>query len=218
MSACLVETSLAAMTGILLQGNLTTTVPAITLAPSLESSDMTIALDNQYGASVSISFGSNVGAPPPRGNPTATALPDASSTEYTFPTGWAGRIYVGPNLNPFGSKVEGSITGPPDIDVSYVDGYGVPITCSSGDDVVSGCNIELFEQADVTCPDLVEGPVCLNPAQNVPGGPAHPFFAACSGSAYTFPKDDMANAGGLTSNLVSCCIGTTCQAPVRQAG
>ena len=216
MAACLIETSLMTTTGVLMDGNLTNTAPAPTLLSSLESSDMTIALDNQYGASVSISFGSNVGAPPPRGDPTATVLSDASSTQYTFPTGWAGRIYIGPDLNPFGSKVEGSIIGPPDVDVSFVDGYGVPITCSAGDDVVAGCNIDLFEQTDVVCPDLVEGPTCLNPAQNIPGGPAHLFFAACAGAAYTFPEDDAANAGGLETNFVSCCVGTSCKAPSRQ--
>ena len=41
-------------------------------------------------------------------------------------------------------KIEGSITGPPDIDVSYVDGYSVPITCASGDIAIPGCNVELF--------------------------------------------------------------------------
>lgn len=124
---------------------------------------------------------------------------------------------MGPNLNPMGSKIEGSFTGPPDVDVSYVDGYSVPITCSSSCILVSGCNVELFNQSGIPCPRQVEGPVCLNPAQQIANRPAPPFFAACMGSACTYPKDDMANVSNLTSQI-SCCIGTMCRAPARQPG
>ena len=153
---------------------------------------------------------------PPVGNPSATMLPNASPTQYEFPTGWAGRIYIGPNTNPLGSKIEGSITGPPDIDVSYMDGYSVPIICLSNGVAVSGCNIDLFKQPGITCDNQVDGPVCLNSARNFAGGPAPPFFAACAGAAYTYPDDNDANVSNLGSNLVSCCIGTSCKAPSRQ--
>ncbi len=177
---------------------------------------MTISITNVYGTQLSLSFASNAGGPAPVGNPSATILPDTSPTQYTFPTGWAGRIYVGPNTNPMGSKIEGSLTGPPDIDVSYVDGYSVPITCSSEGTAVSGCNIDLFKQPGITCNNQVDGPVCLNSAQNIANGPAPPFFTACAGAAYTYPKDDKANVSNLKSNLVSCCIGMSCEAPSRQ--
>ncbi len=177
---------------------------------------MTISITNSYNADLSLSLGSNVGAPSALGNPSAAVFPAASLTKYTFPTGWAGRIYVGPNTNPEGSKIEASFTGPPDIDVSYVDGYSVPITCSSEGVPVSGCNIDLFDQQGISCLTQVAGPVCLNSAQNNPQGPAPAFFAACAGAAYTYPKDDDANQGNLRSNLVSCCIGTSCAAPSRQ--
>jgi len=177
---------------------------------------MTIAMTNVYGKQLSLSFASNAGGPSPVGNPSATTLPNNAFTQYAFPTGWAGRIYVGPNLNPDGSKIEGSYTGPPDIDVSYVDGYSVPITCSSEGTAVSGCNIDLFKQLGIPCNDQVDGPVCLNSAQNIPNGPAPPFFAACAGAAYTYPNDNDANVSNLKSTLVSCCIGTSCNAPRRQ--
>jgi len=112
---------------------------------------MTISITNIYGTQMSLSFALNAGGPSPVGNPSATVLPNASLTQYVFPTGWAGRIYIGPNTNPLGSKIEGSITGPPDIDVSYVDGYSVPITCSSEGVAVSGCNIDLFKQPGIIC-------------------------------------------------------------------
>ena len=173
---------------------------------------MTIAMTNVYGKQLSLSFASNAGV----GNPSATTLLDNAFTQYAFPTGWAGRICVGPNLNPDGSKIEGSYTGPPDIDVSYVDGYSVPITCSSEGTAVSGCNVDLFKQPGIPCNDQVDGPVCLNSAQNVVNGPAPPFFAACEGAAYTYPNDNDANVSNLKSTLVSCCIGASCQAPSRQ--
>lgn len=195
----------------------------VTSAPEARStatdgsgSYMTIAMTNVYGKQLSLSFASNAGGPSPVDNPSATTLPDNAFTQYAFPTGWAGRIYVGPNLNPDGSKIEGSYTGPPDIDVSYVDGYSVPITCSSEGTAVSGCNIDLFKQLGIPCNDQVDGPVCLNSAQNVPNGPAPPFFAACARAAYTYPNDNDANVSNLKSTLVSCCIGTSCKAPPRQ--
>lgn len=198
--------------------SLSPSAPSITTAPAGDrtSDYMTISMTNAYGKSLSLSFGSNSGAPSPLGNPSATILPNRAFTQYTFPSGWAGRIYVGPNLNPFGSKIEGSYTGPPDIDVSYVDGYSVPITCSSEGVPVSGCNIDLFQQVGVSCTNKVDGPVCLNPAQGIADGPAPPFFAACRGAAYTYPNDNDANVSNLKSSQVSCCIGTSCRAPSRQ--
>lgn len=187
-----------------------------TAAPDDSGKYMMIVITNLYGTQLSLSFSSNVGAPSPVGNPSATIPPDASPTQYTFLTGWAGRVYVGPNLNPNGTKIEGSFTGPPDIDVSLVDGYSVPITCSSEGTAVSGCNIDLFKQPGIICNNQVDGPVCLNPARFIPDGPAPPFFAACAKAAYTYPNDNEANVSNLRSNLVSCCIGTSCKAPSRQ--
>ncbi|CAD6569566.1 MAG: hypothetical protein ASARMPREDX12_002721 [Alectoria sarmentosa] len=119
---------------------------------------MTISITNVYGSQLSLSFLSNAGAPAPVGNPSATVLPDKSPTQYAFPTGWAGRIYVGSNTDYRSSKIEGSLTGPPDIDVSYVDGYSVPITCSSEGIAVSGCNIDLFKQPALAAPSTANPP------------------------------------------------------------
>ena len=177
---------------------------------------MTIAITNRYGSQLSLSLASNANGPSPIGNPTPAVLPNASPTQYTFPTGWAGRVTVGPNLNPNGSKIEASFTGPPDIDVSYVDGYSVPITCSSEGVAVTGCNINLFEQTHIPCDEQVDGPVCLNSARETPDGPAARFFRSCAGAAYTYPNDNDANTSNLGSKLVSCCIGTLCPAPLRQ--
>lgn len=191
----------------------TTPVPAKTALIS-SPPDMTIAITNRYGSRLSLSFGLDVGSPPPYGNPQATELAHASSTQYVFPDEWAGRVAVGPNLNPCGSKIEGSFkNSSADIDVSYVDGFTVPITCSSDGEPVTGCNIDLFK---MPCDNTVKGPVCLNPAREFPDGPPSPFFAPCAGAAYTFPNDNGANRYGLSNNLISCCLGTSCPAPSRQ--
>ena len=105
-----------------------TSTVRMTQSPEAENTitsldDMTIAVTNLLGNDISLSFGSDAGGPSPVGSPLPTTLDDNGSTQYTFPTGWAGRICVGPNLNLNGSKIEGSYTGPPDIDISYMDGY-----------------------------------------------------------------------------------------------
>jgi len=106
---------------------------------------ITISITNVYGSQLSLSFLSNTGCPAPVGNPSATILPDNSPTQYAFLTGWVGRIYVRPNTDYRSSKIEGSLISLPDINVSYIDSYFIPITCSSKGIVVSGYNINLFK-------------------------------------------------------------------------
>jgi len=194
-----------------------TVAPAPVPAPAGGSGGgMTIQVINSFTDGLSVSYADNAGGPGAEGSPTAGPLGLGSSTVLSYPTGWAGRIYVGagPVIDPAGSKIEGSTTGGPDIDVSYVDGYSVPIVCSAGGVPESGCNIDLFSSG-VECPDLVDG-VCHNPAQNIANGPAPPFFVPCVGAAYTFPNDNVANRGDLSDNYVVCVIGTGIQAPERQ--
>lgn len=73
--------------------------------------DLTIQIQNKYGSPLSVSLGGNAGAPTPVGNP-KTVAPLASSTQYVFPTDWAGRIVVGKNTDPAGSKIEASLSAP----------------------------------------------------------------------------------------------------------
>ena len=188
---------------------------------------MTIDIINSWSSDLSVSYGGNAGGPSPVNNPTPGPL--GTSTRVVVPTGWAGRVYVGPgpNIDSKGTKVEGSTTGPPDIDVSYVDGYSVPMTCSVNNEAIAGCNIDLYANAKskglanatspTGCPGQQVGSVCYNPANTVVGnGPAPPFFAPCVGAAYTFPNDNVANVSNLKGNHVICCVGTSCPAPARQ--
>ena len=197
--------------------SVTTDTETVTTAAAIDNSesDLTIAITNSYGTQLSLSFGQNSGGPTAIGNPGPTALANAASTQYSFPTGWAGRVGIGPNLNPNNSKIEGSYINGTDIDVSYVDGYSVPIICTAKGNVVSGCNIELFEQQNIICDTPVAGPVCLNSAIKIrDNGPPPIFFQACAGKAYTYSNDNMANNASIPSTLITCCIGKSCEAPL----
>ena len=108
-------------------------------------SNLTINVVNSYGTPVFLFYGSNAGVPTPVGNPGYGVL--TSSTRILFPSNWAGRITMGKNYDPRGSKIEASFSPPnyvPDVDVSYVDGYSVPISCSCSGVAVSGCNIRML--------------------------------------------------------------------------
>ena len=206
--------------------------PVITPAPLVQNNvvnggsngDLTIAITNSYGQPLSLAFDVNPNVPAFRGNPQPTSLPAAATTSYAAPSGWAGRINVGKIEHTDNSKIEGSFygAGNGDIDISYVDGYSVPITCSVGGKVVSGCNVELFDQG-CNSPDIAsemgadgKAAVCSNAARVNPSGPASSFFAPCAGAAYTSPNDNDANTGMISDTLMSCCIGTSCEASPHQ--
>ena len=123
--------------------------PLVTRSPHIKyisafpgESNLTINIVNSYDSRLFIFYNSNAGAPTPVGNPGYGVL--TSSTQVLFPSNWAGRITIGKNYDPRGSKIEASFSPPnyvPDVDISYVDGYSVPISCSCSGVAVSGCNI-----------------------------------------------------------------------------
>lgn len=200
------------------QAPLTTPIP--TSAPAVVNQgnpdSFTIAITNLYEAPVSLALGSNDPGPKPDGNPQATVLGKGSATTYTFPTGWAGRISVGKTICGSNSLIEASFPGEQwnSIDVSYVDGYSVPITCSNNDQAVTGCNLDLWKQGN-TCPSPIDnGAACHNTAGDY--GPPIQFFKACEGAAYTYPKDDTATNGSVEGKSITCCIGTSCPKPAKQ--
>jgi hypothetical protein len=189
-------------------------VVSTAVSASSPAPEMTIAITNHYGSALSLSFGLDMSSPPPYSNLQPTVLLDSATIQYVYPDRWAGNVAIGPNLNPDGSKIKGSfINSSVDIDVSYIDGYTVPITCSSEGVAVTGCNLDLFQGH---CKNQVNGPVCLNPARYAAYRPPTPFFAPCTGATYTFPHDDGANRDYLLSRLVSCCISTLCVVLSRQ--
>ena len=180
--------------------------------------EFTLSITNSCSTPFQMSLGQNSESSGSNSEYPMTTIAASGSAVYVYPTGWAGRIGIGPNSNENESKIEGSFVTSVEgnvtsthayIDVSYVDGYSVPITCYSNNHFLRGCNIDLFSQG-IACPEVAPGPVCLNPARNLPDGPPHPFFKACAGVAYTFPNDNNATGGVDTGQIVQCCIGTAC--------
>ncbi|KAL9610101.1 MAG: hypothetical protein Q9167_005180 [Letrouitia subvulpina] len=163
---------------------------------------LTISIKNKYGTPLLLYFDSGAG-PDFIGYPQSQVLSDQG--EWSVPPGWSGRINVVKEgetkdsaIN--GSKIEGTYHGtqPVFIDVSYVDGYSVPITCGMNEAANEvGCNIDLFEHGNCESTDTKRGNNCWNSMRNANNGngPASPFFAPCQGAAYTFPKDDIATKG-----------------------
>lgn len=195
------------------------TIPAsvISVAPATLTGVMTIAITNYWTAPLSVSYFQNSDSPSAVGAPEPAPL--GTSTQVVFPTNWAGRIVIGKTTDADGSKIEGSTTVWNDIDVSYVDGFSVPIVCSNATAPVTGCNINLWDVSGPCNNTIGQDAVCLNPMQGVPDGPADPWFLPCQGVAYTFPNDNVANDGNTGTALVSCCIGTGemgCAAPAMQ--
>ena len=195
---------------------LSSRTPATTPAPQGGSGGgggaQTFSIVNSYSVALSLAFDHNAGGPDVIGGPLSpTTIGAGSTTFYSFPTGWAGRIYVGKTTDPANSKIEGSVTGTPDMDVSYVDGYSVPIVCKSAGKI-SGCNTELFGLNGNKCGqnvDISGFQICKNPALTLNDGPPDSFFAPCKGKAYTYPNDNDANYSNVDATT-NCCIGTAC--------
>ncbi|KAL8903999.1 MAG: hypothetical protein Q9171_007205 [Xanthocarpia ochracea] len=167
--------------------------------------------------------------PPVPGNPTTGTIGDCAV--WSFPPGWSGRVHVGGGAGApdGGTLYEGSVNitgGVGAMDVSYVEGYSVPMLCTDKrDGFVSGCGIDLFSVG--TCPTGGSpGGVCKNPQG--PGGdrdsafrwceacsPPDPFFAPCAAAAYTFPTDDDAVAG-MSGLDITCVVGASSQLTGRE--
>ena len=185
-----------------------------TTGPAPEFSGyVTVSLTNKHTASLSVAVTSDPSAPSASGDPQPSLLGDA--TQFLFEKGFSGQIGVAPELDSAATKVELSYDKSVYADVSYVDGYTVPITCSCDKETVHmGCNIELWNTTH-SCPNEGDGPICYNPAAANVDGPADPFFGPCQGAAYTFPADDRAT-GACKGSLISCCVGADCPANPNQ--
>ncbi|KAL9016654.1 MAG: hypothetical protein Q9185_006027 [Variospora sp. 1 TL-2023] len=189
---------------------------------ALDAPFLTVKVLNGFGQRLPISYNSNQGSPTIVGNPGAGTLAISQETAIAIPRDFAGAIFIGQVYDPANSKIEVSFSSPqgyrPGLDVSYVDGYSVPITCSCGGRVVTGCNTALFRTGR-TCPRQGPGDrlLCHNPKKTVDNGPADPFFQPCQGAAYTYPNDHGANAfGDCDSGDIRCCVGINCPRNPKQ--
>ena len=114
------------------------------IAPNHLNNYIIITITNIYGNYLFLLFNLNTNSLFSVNNSSLTKLANNTFTQYAFLTKWAERIYLGPNLNPNSSKIKGSFTGFSNINVSYMNSYSVPITCSSEGIAVTGYNINLF--------------------------------------------------------------------------
>ncbi|MCJ1316166.1 hypothetical protein MMC15_001486 [Xylographa vitiligo] len=187
--------------------------------------DMTVRVTNSHSSAWSVFLGANAGGPTAVGNPQPSVIQPAAATQYVFPPCWAGRIsFAYQDGQPDASKIEGSNFQYPDLDVSYVDGFTVPITCRADGGGIdgqyfTGCNVDLF--ALHPCYHANRDGSCRNPMNLPPPldyGPPSPFFAPCAGAAYTFPGDNDANNGDVGTYTMECCIGRDCPPVPRQPG
>ncbi|MCJ1283323.1 hypothetical protein MMC26_002651 [Xylographa opegraphella] len=187
--------------------------------------DMTVRVMNSHSSAWSVFLGANAGGPTAIGNPQPSIIQPAAATQYVFPPCWAGRIsFAHEDGQPDASKIEGSNFQSPDLDVSYVDGFTVPISCAAAGGPLdgqsfTGCNVDLF--ALHTCYHPNPDGSCRNPMNLPPPrdfGPPSPFFAPCAGAAYTFPGDNGANNGDVGTYTMDCCVGRDCPPVPRQPG
>ncbi|POS81015.1 hypothetical protein DHEL01_v200588 [Diaporthe helianthi] len=214
---------------------------SVTAGPS----QLTISVVNKMPAAVSTSYVGNAGAPGPvsGGTGTGTLKPGQTAT-LVAPQDWAGNVAVNLvrdpetnekyNMNGDVSLLEGSLMSwgghgyRVDMDVSYVNGFSVPITCSCNADsaVLSGCSLDLWTTGS-SCSgaagtDNGQG-ACANPLRPDDSAQlgATSFFAPCEGAAFTWPRDDANSEGMCQSAQVTCCVGTVadgCPVNPKQAG
>ncbi|CAD6568657.1 MAG: hypothetical protein ASARMPRED_001906 [Alectoria sarmentosa] len=176
------------------------------------SGDLLLNIVNKQGYALSIFYGSN--APPSiSGNPGSGVLSASATTQVAVPTLFAGRVIIGPDYDVKASKIEWNWSNVPDVDLSGTMALLAPKSSPASATTLNG----MFP------------PVPPMPSSHlaIPGAPLPQYIDLIEsdtdpdqtnrGSAYTFPKDDGANAWNqCNSGVIDCCVGTSCPAPARQ--
>ncbi|KAI1492013.1 hypothetical protein F5X96DRAFT_433289 [Biscogniauxia mediterranea] len=193
----------------------------------LSAGDYVVMVVNSHTAAISTAHRQNVGSPAV-GGPNTIGV--GQTGMMAVPTGWAGVVAVGEvpyPLNDRASLIEGSFVDqyPSDpvrggkakaaFDVSYVDGFTVPIVCQCQGMVVMGCNLNLHQM----CPGQYRfnEKTCINPHRDGQGAGVGNFFEACRPMAYTLPSDESTVNGHPACVLgMTCCVGTACPAHPKQ--
>ncbi|KAI3394014.1 hypothetical protein diail_3332 [Diaporthe ilicicola] len=203
---------------------------------------LTITVVNKMAGAVSTSYVANAGVPGPvsGGTGTGTLTPGQTAT-LVAPQDWAGNVAVNLvekdgksfTMNGDVSLLEGSLMSWGDVgyrvdmDVSYVNGFSVPITCTCNADeaVLSGCSLDLWGMGSCSGGAGTDGGdgACANPLRpdNSARLAATDFFAPCEGAAFTWPRDGANSEGQCQSAEVTCCVGSTadgCPANPKQKG
>ncbi|KAK3354001.1 hypothetical protein B0T25DRAFT_569175 [Lasiosphaeria hispida] len=173
---------------------------------------MTMSIINSAGVVLTTTHGYNSGAVPVVGNSAPGTIAVGATAVAAMQTGWAGNVAFNdarwPILGDVESLIEGSFvtwpgtvnenTGVISLDVSYVSGFSMPISCFCGSQTgkyLSGCDKNLW--ALNPCPDDQNNAAgsCRNPRRyQADVLSALPFFSACAGLAYTYPVDEGADS------------------------
>ncbi|KAI3393583.1 hypothetical protein diail_3932 [Diaporthe ilicicola] len=184
---------------------------------------LTIQIVNSYGHEITTAHASNAGSPTPVGGAIQPGVvPHGTTASFAVPTGWAGNVAMNrANFSITGdaSLLEASFVKPngwefavAGVDVSYVNGFTVPITCKCDGAWVAGCKKNLFNVKHEAREVNNVANAAANPLRaDMSATSAKEFFKPCEGAAYTFPNDHAANSfGDCQSGLISCCVGTAC--------
>ncbi|KAI6085873.1 hypothetical protein F4821DRAFT_260568 [Hypoxylon rubiginosum] len=212
-----------------------TTLPATTL-PAPDKGNFVVTVINSHTAAISTKHDQGPNAPTAiRENNVGDIVKPGETFSFAVPTGWNGRLsmwedgYAKGDALDKASIFEASfmpqnvtirnVATPYNIseaamamDVSYVDGFTVPMVCECDSKVAFGCNLNLHE---VCPPDLqINAKTCKNPYRDrykfsVP--PAN-IFKDCANMAYTYPINDIATYMNVTGcwRDTLCCVGTAC--------
>ena len=181
--------------------------------PTQGPASVTISITNRAGVDLRLLIDTSITATLP--NNQATGIPRGG--------GWHGRVAfqeVGRNFLGDESLIEASYAIQPDvaggqypifdINVSYVDGFTLPITCRcrNPDVYLTGCDVNLWNRAACPAELRTQHEACRNPkrASNDPAETPHAFFAPCANLAYTFPWDHVANSNGECQYGIAECI------------
>ncbi|KAI0125692.1 hypothetical protein BJ170DRAFT_695715 [Xylariales sp. AK1849] len=156
-------------------------------------------------------------------NTTSGIIEPSETAFYAIPTGYSGMMAVmeadhGNRSSGSDTIIEASFVNQAEsgvklaFDVSMVTGFTLPVTCSCGDEVVTGCSFDLNEYG--VCPESDVGSgLCRNPLRGAEkvSSPTE-FFRPCENSAYTYVHNHAAVTNGNPACLegVTCCIGTAC--------
>ncbi|KAK9420157.1 hypothetical protein SUNI508_06685 [Seiridium unicorne] len=188
---------------------------------------LTITVVNKHGDAISTSHVHDPNAPAAvSGNVGPGTMANGATAAFAVPTGWIGNVAINDAawaLTGDDTLIEANFIIPSgysvavaDVDVSYVNGFSVAITCSCSGAVVAGCNKNLYNLN--TCGHSDGQNACINPLRaDSSATSAASFFTPCQHAAWTYVNDDAANSfGQCQSGEITCCVGAACTANPKQ--
>ncbi|KAI1762946.1 hypothetical protein GGR53DRAFT_393703 [Hypoxylon sp. FL1150] len=206
------------------------TPPPTATGSAPQDGNFVVTVINSHTAGISTMHQQDVnGSTAIRQNNEGNIVKPSETFTFAVPTGWSGRLAMWEegfssdssrgSVQDRASLFEGSFiqqdgtdSAVAFMDVSYVDGFTVPMVCECNGQVAFGCNLDLHE----ICPAefQLNPKTCKNPYRDdglkVP--PTTNIFGECSKIAYTFSTDDLATHMGVLGcdRNVLCCVGTAC--------